>query len=104
MIVASPGETEAEYEATLELMRTVRHDDAFMYRYSEREGTPATRLPRDQFVQEAVGHVRLERLIALHREIQLEIGQREVGRIEEVLVEKEGRRGGVQGRTEGNKW
>ncbi|MFL5385262.1 MAG: tRNA (N6-isopentenyl adenosine(37)-C2)-methylthiotransferase MiaB [Longimicrobiaceae bacterium] len=103
VIVAFPGETEAEYEATLGLMRTVRYDDAFMYRYSEREGTPATRLPRDQFIPEPVGQARLERLIALHREIQLEIGRREVGRIEEVLVEKEGRRGGVQGRTEGNK-
>jgi tRNA-2-methylthio-N6-dimethylallyladenosine synthase len=103
VIVAFPGETEEEYEATLELMRTVRYDDAFMYRYSERDGTPATRLPRDQFVPEPIGHARLERLIALHREIQLEIGRREVGRIEEVLVEKEGRRGGVQGRTGGNK-
>jgi tRNA-2-methylthio-N6-dimethylallyladenosine synthase len=103
VIVAFPGETEEEYQATLELMRAVRYDDAFMYRYSEREGTPATRLPRDQFVPEPVGHARLERLIALHREIQLELGRREVGRIEEVLVEKEGRRGGVQGRTEGNK-
>jgi tRNA-2-methylthio-N6-dimethylallyladenosine synthase len=103
VIVAFPGETEEEYEATLELMRTVRYDDAFMYRYSEREGTPATRLPRDQFVPEAVGHARLERLIALHREIQVEIGRTEVGRVEEVLVEKEGRRGGVQGRTESNK-
>ena len=103
VIVAFPGETEEEYEATLALMRTVRYDDAFMYRYSEREGTPATRLPRDQFIPEPVGQARLERLIALHREIQLEIGRREVGRIEEVLVEKEGRRGGVQGRTEGNK-
>ena len=103
VIVAFPGETEEEYEGTLELMRAVRYDDAFLYRYSERDGTPATRLPRDQFVPVAVGQVRLERLIALHREIQLEIGQGEVGRVEEVLVEKEGRRGGVQGRTEGNK-
>jgi tRNA-2-methylthio-N6-dimethylallyladenosine synthase len=84
-------------------MRTVRYDDAFMYRYSERDGTPATRLPRDQFVSEAVGQARLERLIELHRQIQAEIYQAEVGRVEEVLVEKEGRRGGVQGRTESNK-
>ncbi|HEX8242092.1 MAG TPA: tRNA (N6-isopentenyl adenosine(37)-C2)-methylthiotransferase MiaB [Longimicrobium sp.] len=103
VIVAFPGETEEEYEATLELMRAVRYDDAFMYRYSEREGTPATRLPRDQFVPEAVGQARLERLIELHRQIQAEIYQAEVGRVEEVLVEKEGRRGGVQGRTESNK-
>jgi tRNA-2-methylthio-N6-dimethylallyladenosine synthase len=103
VIVAFPGETEEEFEATLELMRTVRYDDAFMYRYSEREGTPATRLPRDQFVPEAVGQARLETLIETHRAIQAEIYRAEVGRVEEVLVEKEGRRGGLQGRTEANK-
>jgi tRNA-2-methylthio-N6-dimethylallyladenosine synthase len=103
VIVAFPGETEEEYEGTLELMRTVRYDDAFLYRYSERDGTPATRLPRDTFVPEAVGQARLERLIALHREIQAEIYRSEVGREVEVLVEKEGRRGGLQGRTQGNK-
>jgi tRNA-2-methylthio-N6-dimethylallyladenosine synthase len=103
VIVGFPGETDEEYEATLELMRRVRYDDAYMYRYSLREGTPATRLPAEQFVPEAVGQARLERLIALHRSIQLEIGQAEVGRVEDVLVEKEARRGGLQGRTEGNK-
>lgn len=103
VIVAFPGETEEEYEATLELMRTVRFDDAFMYRYSERDGTPATRLPREQFIPDEVGQARLERLIELHRGIQLEINRAEVGRVEEVLVEKEGKRGGLQGRTDGNK-
>ena len=103
VIVAFPGETEEEYEATLDLMRRVRYDDAFMYRYSEREGTPATRLPRDQFVPDDVGQARLERLIELHRSIQAEIYRAEVGRVEEVLIEKEGRRGGLQGRTAGNK-
>jgi len=103
VIVAFPGEDEEEFQATLALMRTVRYDDAFLYRYSERDGTPATRLPRDQFVPEAVGQARLEALIGVHREIQAQKYQAEVGRIEEVLVEKEGRRGGVQGRTEGNK-
>jgi tRNA-2-methylthio-N6-dimethylallyladenosine synthase len=103
VIVGFPGETDEEYEATLELMRTVRYDDAFLYKYSERDGTPATRLPRDQFVPDAVGQARLERLIETHRAIQAEIYQSEVGRVEEVLVEKEGRRGGLQGRTESNK-
>jgi tRNA-2-methylthio-N6-dimethylallyladenosine synthase len=103
VIVAFPGESEEEYEATLALMRSVRYDDAFLYRYSEREGTPATRLPREQFVPDDVGQARLERLIATHREIQAEIYRAEVGREVEVLVEKEGRRGGVQGRTESNK-
>jgi len=103
VIVAFPGEDEEEFQATLALMRTVRYDDAFLYRYSERDGTPATRLPRDQFVPEAIGQARLEALIGVHREIQAQRYQAEVGRTLVVLVEKEGRRGGVQGRTEGNK-
>ncbi len=103
VIVAFPGETEEEYEGTLALMREVRFDDAYLYRYSERDGTPATRLPRDQFVPEAVGQARLERLIELHRGIQLQIARGQVGRVEEVLVEKEARKGGLQGRTAGNK-
>jgi tRNA-2-methylthio-N6-dimethylallyladenosine synthase len=103
VIVGFPGETEEEYEATLGLMRTVRYDDAFMYRYSPRDGTPATRLPISQFLPDEVAQERLERLIALQREIQLEIARGEVGRIVEVLVEKQARRGGLQGRTDGNK-
>jgi tRNA-2-methylthio-N6-dimethylallyladenosine synthase len=103
VIVAFPGETEEEYEATLDLMRAVRFDDAFMYKYSLRDGTPATRLPEADFVPEAVAQRRLERLIEVQREIQAEINRGEVGNVEEVLVEKEGRRGGLQGRTDSNK-
>jgi tRNA-2-methylthio-N6-dimethylallyladenosine synthase len=103
VIVAFPGETEEEYGATLDLMRAVRYDDAYLYRYSPRDGTPATRLPKEQWIPEEVGQARLERLIDLHRQIQLEINRAQVGRVEEVLVEKEGRRGGLQGRTDGNK-
>ncbi|HEX5724521.1 MAG TPA: radical SAM protein, partial [Longimicrobiaceae bacterium] len=103
VIVAFPGETEEEYEATLALMRRVRFDEAYTYRYSPRDGTPATRLPREQWVPDEEGQARLERLIALQRGIQLEINRTLVGRVEEVLVEKEARRGGLQGRTERNK-
>jgi tRNA-2-methylthio-N6-dimethylallyladenosine synthase len=103
IIVAFPGETEEEYRATLDLVRHVRYDDAYLYKYSPRDGTPATRLPQEQFVPADVAQARLEELIELHREIQTEINRSEVGRIVEVLVEKEARRGGLQGRTEGNK-
>ncbi len=104
VIVAFPGETEEEYEATLELMRTVRFDDAFLYRYSAREGTPATRLPEEDFLPDAVGQARLERLIDVQRAIQAEINRGEVGRREEVLVEKPARsEGDMLGRTERNK-
>lgn len=104
VIVGFPGETEQDFEATLELMRRVRFDDAFMYRYSPRDGTPATRLPADDFVDEEVSGRRLEQLIALHRSIQREIAESELGRTEEVLIEREARsEGDLLGRTEGNK-
>ncbi len=104
VIVAFPGETEEEYEATLDLMRAVRFDDAFLYRYSPREGTPATRLPGEDFLPDAVGQARLERLIEVQRAIQAEINRGEVGREEEVLVEKPAKSAGdMLGRTERNK-
>ncbi len=100
VIVGFPGEEEEDFEATLDLMRTVRFDDAFTYRYSPREGTPATRMPHAWRVPDDVGQARLERLIELTRGIQAERNAAEVGRVEEVLVEKEGREPGqVLGRT-----
>jgi tRNA-2-methylthio-N6-dimethylallyladenosine synthase len=101
VIVAFPGETDEEYEATLALLREVRFDDAFLYKYSPREGTPATRLPRAEFVAQGVAQARLERLIEMQRGIQAEINEAEVGREAEVLVEREGRfAGDLLGRTE----
>ena len=104
VIVAFPGETHDEFEETLEVMRTVRFDDAYTYRYSPREGTPATRFPAAGFVSDREGQERLERLIEVHRGIQAEINEAEVGRMEEVLVEKEARDPGqILGRTRRNK-
>ena len=100
VIVGFPGETEEDFEATLDLLREVRFDDAFLYRYSLRDGTPATRLPEDDFLDDEVSGRRLQEVIALHREIQREINRSEVGTIREVLVEREARtRGDVLGRT-----
>ncbi|HEX6134484.1 MAG TPA: MiaB/RimO family radical SAM methylthiotransferase [Longimicrobiales bacterium] len=104
VIVAFPGETDEEYEATLDLVRHVRFDDAFLYKYSEREGTPATRLPREQFVDPDVAQQRLKRLIDLHRDIQSEINAAEIGREVEVLVERRARsEGDMLGRTDAYK-
>jgi tRNA-2-methylthio-N6-dimethylallyladenosine synthase len=101
VIVGFPGETDEEYEATLDLMREVRYDDAFLYRYSPREGTPATRLPAGQFVDPDIGQARLLRLIELHRSIQNEVNAAEVGRTVEVLVERAAKSAGdMLGRTE----
>ena len=104
VIVGFPGESDADFEATLELLRLVRFDDAFTYRYSPREGTPATRLPRASFVSDSVARARLERLIEVSRALQGEINRSEVGRIEEVLIERCGKEPGqVLGRTRRNK-
>ena len=101
IIVAFPGESDEEYEATLDLVRRVRYDDAFLYKYSPREGTPATRLPAEQFVHPDIAQERLARLIDLHREIQTEINRAEVGRTVEVLVERRARsHGDMLGRTD----
>ena len=104
LIVAFPGETQADFEATLDLIRTVRFDDAFTYRYSPREGTPAARMPADWFLPDDVAQARLERLIQVARDVQGRVNRTELGRVEEVLVERKGREPGqVMGRTRRNK-
>jgi tRNA-2-methylthio-N6-dimethylallyladenosine synthase len=85
LIVGFPGETEDDFRATLALVERVRYAECFMYRYSPREGTPATRLP-DDLPEEEKGR-RLEELIALQRRIGREILEEHLGRTAQVLVE-----------------
>jgi tRNA-2-methylthio-N6-dimethylallyladenosine synthase len=104
IIVAFPGESDAEFRDTLALMRAVRFDEAYTYKYSLRDGTPAARLPQGDFVPADEAQARLEELIDVSRGIQAEINEGEVGRVEEVLVEKPGRHHGqIRGRTRRNK-
>jgi tRNA-2-methylthio-N6-dimethylallyladenosine synthase len=104
IIVAFPGETEDEFQDTLTLMRSVRFHEAYTYKYSLREGTPATRLPDDDFIDPAEAQHRLQELIEVSRAIQSEINTGEIGRIEEVLIEGTGRdQGQIRGRTRRNK-
>ena len=104
IIVAFPGESEDQFEDTLDLLRQVRFDDAYTYKYSLRDGTPATRFPESDFLSNEEAQIRLTKLIEVHRSIQNDINKGEVGRIEEVLVEKKGRETSqVLGRTRRNK-
>ena len=104
VIVGFPGEREEEFQETLAVLREVRFDDAFTYRFSPREGTPATRFPEKDLVPPREGKDRLDRLIDLTREIQRDINRAEVGRTEEVLVERAGKEVGFMlGRTRRNK-
>ena len=104
LIVAFPGETDDEFRDTLAVVEELRFDDAFTYRYSPRDGTPATRLPTSEFIPDDEGKSRLDTLIQLTRRIQGELNQGEVGRREELLVEKEGKNSGdMLGRTRRSK-
>ena len=85
------GETEEDHRLTLELFRKVRYDYAYMFKYSEREGTYAQRhMPDD--IPDDVKTRRLNEIIALQGEIALENNRQEVGREYEVLVEGESHR------------
>jgi tRNA-2-methylthio-N6-dimethylallyladenosine synthase len=98
------GETEEDHQLSLSLMREVGYDSAFMFKYSERPGTYASKhLPDD--VPEEVKLQRLNELIALQNEISAQNNARQVGKVVEVLVEGTSKRSRDQlfGRTEQNR-
>jgi tRNA-2-methylthio-N6-dimethylallyladenosine synthase len=100
IIVGFPGETEAEFDETRSAVREVGFDDAFTFKFSAREGTPATRLPVEWAVPDDVASDRLERLIDTVRSGSREINLALLGTRHEVLVEKMSRRGTLlQART-----
>ena len=104
LIVGFPGETDEEFEQTLSLVREVEYDDAFTFRFSPRDGTPATRMPAEWAVPDETAQERLERLIAEVRTIAARKNAAEVGGRREVLVEKRAKRGDLlQARTPQNK-
>jgi len=97
-IVGYPGETDADFEDTLELVRQVGYDSAFCFKYSARPGTPAAK--SEDNVPEAVKDTRLQTLLSLMREQTRQAMQRQLGRTVDVLVEKTSRNAGdMQGRT-----
>ena len=101
ILVGFPGETEEDFERTLEVVRYVQFDDAYMYRYSPRPGTLAARFPDDVPEEEKLR--RLDEVIRLQREITRRVNERLVGSEVEVLVEAPARRDGMLGRTRTDK-
>ncbi|MBX3133215.1 MAG: tRNA (N6-isopentenyl adenosine(37)-C2)-methylthiotransferase MiaB [Gemmatimonadaceae bacterium] len=94
IIVGFPGETDDEFADTLSLCREVRFDDAFTFKFSAREGTPATRMPAEWTIPDAVVDARYTELLATIRGISREKNLGRLGERMEVLVEKEARKGG----------
>lgn len=104
LIAGFSGETEEEHAATLSLMREVGYEFAYMFKYSERPGTFASKhLPDD--VPDEVKTRRLSEIIALQNELSEASNRRDVGREFEVLVEGRSKRSDAQlsGRTSQNK-
>jgi tRNA-2-methylthio-N6-dimethylallyladenosine synthase len=100
IIVGFPGETEDDFAETLSLVSEVGFADAFTFKFSPREGTPATRLPASMEVPDDVSGERLERLVGLVRGMARDRNLGELGKRCEVLVEKPARRGELlQART-----
>jgi len=93
IIVGFPGETEADFDETVSAVRAVGFDDAFTFKFSLREGTPATRLPPSDTIPDAVASQRLERLIGVVRSVARERNLALLGQRREVLVEKWAKRG-----------
>ena len=98
------NESEEDFQQTLDLMKEVGFDSAFMFKYSERPGTQASREMPDN-VPEDVKIERLNRMIELQNQLSLESNLRDVGREFDVLVEGVSKRSKEQmvGRTEQNK-
>jgi len=85
IIVGFPGETEHDFEETLEVVEEVRYDGAFTFVYSPRHGTEAATMP-DQ-ISEEIKRERIERLVEVVQRIAQERNHERIGRVEEVLVE-----------------
>jgi tRNA-2-methylthio-N6-dimethylallyladenosine synthase len=93
VIVGFPGETDADFEETLSAVEAVGFDDAFTFKFSPRDGTPATRLPESDTVPDEIATERLARLIALVRAGARRRNLGLLGQRREVLVERAARRG-----------
>ncbi len=104
MFTGFSGETEENFEQTLSLMREVGFDSAFMFKYSERPGTYASKHLPDNIPDE-VKTERLNRMIALQNELSLASNRRDMGHEFEVLVEGVSKRSSEElfGRTSQNK-
>jgi len=103
IIVGFPGETEADFQQTRALVEQVRFDNAFVFRYSARRGTPAAEMAEQ--IDESVKEQRNHELLEVVNQLAVQINQRLVGQTFEVLCEKPSKTNPfrLMGRTRTNK-
>jgi len=99
IIVGFPGETDEDFQDTLSLVEAVGFDSAFTFIYSPRNGTPAAKMKEQVPLREK--KIRLQQLMELQAKISLQIHQKLLGEVKEVLAESYND-GILTGRTEGN--
>ena len=104
IIVGFPGETEDDFNDTLDIVRKVEFNSSFMFKYSSRPGTKASQYS-DQ-ISESIKQNRLEKLIQLQKRITQKVNRNLIGKELQVIVEKESKKSNKQwaGRTDGNTW
>lgn len=103
IIVGFPGETDEEFEDTLDVVRKVKFEQVYMFIYSRRVGTPGDRMENQ--IPENIKHKRFDRLKALVESQIEENNQKYIGTIQKVLVEGESKNNDkmLTGRTDSNK-
>jgi tRNA-2-methylthio-N6-dimethylallyladenosine synthase len=101
IIVGFPGETEEDFQETLRVVGEARFDAAFTFQYSPRPGTAAASF-EDQ-VTKSVVQERFDRLVGLQEDISLQANRALVGTTVEILIDGQGRKGNLKGRTRTNK-
>jgi len=104
IIVGFPGETEDEFQETLEVVSKVKFDTAFMFKYSARPGTKASHYT--DHISEDVKQSRLQTLIEFQHNISLMNNRKRIGLNLDVVIEKESKKSANQwaGRIESNTW
>ena len=85
IIVGFPGETEEDFEDTLDVVRKVKFEQIFMFIYSRRVGTPADKMENQ--IPDEIKHKRFDRLKALYEEILKENNREYIGKVEQILIE-----------------
>jgi tRNA-2-methylthio-N6-dimethylallyladenosine synthase len=104
IIVGFPGESDYDFNETLEVVKKVEFDFSYMFKYSLRPGTKAAQFTNQ--IDEDIKQRRLEQLIELQNSIRLKVNKSKIGKVEKVLIEKNSKKSDLfwSGRTDGNIW